>query len=124
VEAEGLGLLPASTTLNREKQTRAVVATTPGGVRFGGYEIHLGDTTLDPCGETVPFARLNDGSTDGICSAGVIGTYLHGAFEHPAVCAELFRIDAPAAVSKADQYQRLGSWFAQHVRHLDELGLP
>ena len=45
--AEGLGLLPASTSLSREKRTQAVRATTPGGVRFGGYEIHLGVTTLD-----------------------------------------------------------------------------
>ena len=123
VEAEGLGLLPAVTTLNREKQTRAVVATTPGGVRFGGYEIHLGDTTLDRGGDAAPFARLDDGSIDGIRNARAIGTYLHGAFEHPAVCAEVFGIDAPSTVSKADQYRRLGSWFAQHVRHPDELGL-
>jgi adenosylcobyric acid synthase len=124
VEAAGLGLLPAVTTLNRQKQTRVVVATTPGGVRFGGYEIHLGDTMLDRGDESVPFAWLSDGSSDGVRNAGTIGTYLHGAFEHPAVCAEVFRIDAPSAVSKAGQYQRLGSWFAQHVRHLDELGLP
>ena len=31
--AEGLGLLPAATELGREKRTRAVSATTPGGVR-------------------------------------------------------------------------------------------
>jgi adenosylcobyric acid synthase len=122
-EAEGLGLVSAVTTLNREKRTRAVVGTTPGGVRFGGYEIHLGDTTLDREDDAAPFARLDDGGTDGVRSAGVIGTYLHGAFEHPAVCAEVFRIDAQPTTSKADQYRRLGAWFAQHVRHLDELGL-
>jgi adenosylcobyric acid synthase len=121
--AQGLGLLPAETTLSGEKQTRAVVATTPAGVRFGGYEIHLGVTTLDRGDDIVPFARLNDGGLDGIRGAGVIGTYLHGALEDPAVCAEVFRIDAPPAASKADHYQRLAAWFAQHVRHVDQLGL-
>jgi len=122
-EAEGLGLLPAATSLTREKRTRAVTATTQGGVRFGGYEIHLGVTTLDRGDGAVPFARLGDGSVDGMRRAGVIGTYLHGALEHPEVCAEVFGIDAPSAMSKAGQYQQLAAWFEQHARHLDQLGL-
>jgi adenosylcobyric acid synthase len=125
-EAAGLGLLPAVTTLNREKQTRAVAATTRGGSAFGGYEIHLGATTFDSGSDFVPFARLSDGSVDGVHGAGLIGTYLHGAFEHPAVCAEVFGVlglGAPSAASKADQYQRLAEWFARHVRHVDQLGL-
>jgi adenosylcobyric acid synthase len=121
--AEGLGLLPAVTSLSREKQTRAVAATTPGGVRFGGYEIHLGVTTLDPSADVTPFARLADGGLDGVRRSGVIGTYLHGAFEHPDVCAEVFGVDAPSATSKAVQYRRLAAWFEQHARHLDQLGL-
>ena len=122
-DAEGLGLVPAVTHLSREKQTRAVTATTPGGVRFGGYEIHLGVTAIDRSDDVVPFARLDDGGVDGVRGAGVVGTYLHGALEHPEVCAELFGVDAPSAASKADQYQRLAAWFAQHVRHIDQLGL-
>jgi adenosylcobyric acid synthase len=122
-EAEGLGLLPAVTYLSREKQTRAVTATTPGGVRFGGYEVHLGVTTLDRSDEVVPFARLPGNSADGVRRAGVIGTYLHGAFENPGVCAEVFGIDAPSAMPKSGQYQRLAAWFEEHARHLDQLGL-
>jgi adenosylcobyric acid synthase len=122
-EAAGLGLLPAVTRLSREKQTRAVAATTPGGVRFGAYEIHLGVTAIDRGAGDEPFARLDDGTVDGVRRAGVIGTYLHGAFEDPDVCAEIFRIDAPVAAAKADHYQRLAAWFAQHARHLDHLGL-
>ena len=122
-EAAGLGLLPASTTLSFEKRTRTVVATTRGGQRFGGYEIHLGVTTFDHSDERVPFAVLEDGTSDGACADGVIGTYLHGAFEHPDVCAEVFGIDAPSAVSKASQYQKLAAWFEQHMRNVDQLGL-
>jgi adenosylcobyric acid synthase len=121
--AEGLGLLPATTWLSHEKQTRTVSATTRGGVRFNGYEIHLGVTTLDPSERFTPFARLDDGALEGVCGAGVIGTYLHGAFEHPDLCAEVFGIEAPPAASKADHYRRLAAWFDQHVRHPDRLGL-
>ena len=121
--AEGLGLLPAVTCLNRDKHTRAVTATTAGGVEFAGYEIHLGVTTLDTPNGYLPFARLQDGRIDGARCAGAIGTYLHGAFEHPDVCAEVFGIEAPKAASKSDQYQRLASWFETHARHLDCLGL-
>jgi adenosylcobyric acid synthase len=123
----GLGLLPAVTCLARHKRTRAVIATTRGGVRFGGYEIHLGETTLDRESQTPPFARIIDGGDadgrDGACCAGIIGTYLHGALEHPEVCAEVFGIAAPEVRSKADHYQRLADWFEQHGRHLDQLGL-
>jgi adenosylcobyric acid synthase len=122
-EATGLGLLPAVTTLSREKRTRTVVATTRRGVSFAGYEIHLGATTLDGASGTTPFAVLDDGSSDGACAAGIIGTYLHGAFESPGVCAEVFGIEAPVASSKASHYERLAAWFEQHGRHLDHLGL-
>jgi adenosylcobyric acid synthase len=121
--AQGLGLLPAVTSLSHEKKTQAVVATTPGGAQFGGYEIHLGVTTLDRRDSFTPFARLDDGGVDGVSGGGVIGTYLHGAFEHPDVCAEVFGIDAPSAASKAVHYERLAAWFDQHVRHHDQLGL-
>ena len=47
--------------------------------------------------EVAPFAVLDDGSRDGARGARVIGTYLHGAFEDAAVCAEVFGVPvAPA----------------------------
>jgi adenosylcobyric acid synthase len=122
-EAEGLGVLPATTVLSREKQTRAVTGTTSGGATFGGYEIHLGVTTLDRRDDFAPFARLEGGGEEGVRVAGVIGTYLHGAFEHPEVCADIFGIDVPSAAAKAVHYERLAEWFRQHARHLDKLGL-
>lgn len=121
-EAEGLGLVGATTELTPVKRTRAVVATTGGGVSFEGYEIHLGITTGDVPAGTRPFAQLADGTSDGVVGTRVVGTYLHGAFEHPAVCAEVFGIDPPAARPKAAQYRQLALWFEQHARHLDELG--
>jgi adenosylcobyric acid synthase len=120
--AEGLGLLPIVTTLTNEKRTRAVSATTRGGVVFGGYEIHMGVTTEEEGQVSAPFATLDDGEQDGACRSGVIGTYLHGAFEHAGVCAEVFGIPMAAAVAKAAEYERLAAWFDQHGRHLDRLG--
>ena len=121
--AEGLGLLPAVTRLTMEKRTEAVTATTPGGRTFGGYEIHIGVTTLDAGGDIAPFARLSGGGVDGVRGAGAIGSYLHGAFEDRDVCAEVFGIDPPPATSKASRYRGMGEWFARHARHLDALGL-
>jgi len=118
----GLGLLPVTTVLRRDKRTRAVTAITDGA-RFGGYEIHLGVTVADPGAKATPFATLEDGSVDGACRDGVIGTYLHGAFESAALCARVFGVEMATPVEKASQYDRLASWFDAHGRQLDRLGL-
>jgi cobyric acid synthase len=117
-----LSLIPACTTLTPEKRTRAVRATTAGGVMFGGYEIHVGVTSTDAASAIVPFAMLDDGTMDGFQRDGVIGTYLHGSFENPDVCSEILGITMPATADKAVHYQQLALWFEQHGRHLDRLG--
>ncbi len=118
--APGLGLIPSTTTLTGEKRTRAVRASLPSGVTFGGYEIHLG-VTDSPAG-ALPFALLEDGTTDGFRGERVIGTYLHGAFESAEVCEEMFGIALPTHVNKAEHYQQLALWFERHGRHLGRLG--
>jgi adenosylcobyric acid synthase len=119
---EGLGLLPVTTTLTRAKRTRTVRATTAGGVTFDAYEIHVGVTAVEGRQATTPFATLDDGQTDGLCGDGVIGTYLHGAFESTDVCAEVFGIDVPVGAARTDHYQRLAAWLEQYGRQLDRLG--
>jgi len=119
--AEGLGLLPAETVLAAEKTIEVRTATTRGGVRFSGYEIHLGITTLDPLVE--PFAQLDDERFDGACMNGVVGTYLHGALESAGVCAELFGVSVQGVMPKQEHYQRLADWFDRHGRGLSQLGL-
>jgi adenosylcobyric acid synthase len=120
--AQGLGLVPASTTLTTEKRTRAVRATTSHGVTFGGYEIHVGFTATDSAVDVPPFATLDDGTTDGFEGDRVVGTYLHGAFESAGVCAEVFGVHVPAPADKAAHYQQLARWFEQHGRQLERLG--
>ena len=119
--ADGLRLLPVETTVTEEKRTRAVAARTARGVEFGGYEIHLGLTTPVGSDALPPFATLEDGLPDGAVAPGVVGTYLHGALEHPGVCAELFGIDAPVVASKAHEYGRLADWFEMNGRNVDSL---
>jgi adenosylcobyric acid synthase len=121
--APGLGLIPADTVLGRDKTTRVVTATTGHGVSFGAYEIHLGETTVDRDARLEPFARLDTGAPDGVRAPNVIGTYLHGALEHPALCAEIFGVPLSALPSAERDYDRLADWFAANARHPESLGL-
>lgn len=117
--APGLGLLPAITMMRTDKRTEVKSATTRGGTRFTGYEIHMGETAFETA---VPqFARFEDGTPDGACLPGVIGTYLHGALENPDVCAEVFGVPMASLVPKREQYDRLADWLEEHGRGLDRL---
>ena len=54
----------------------------------------------------------------------VIGTYLHGAFEHPGVCEAVFGSQAAGSGSKGRSLSTAWSaWFDQHQRHFEELDL-
>jgi len=108
--AEGLRLLPVTSTLLEQKVTQTVSARTRGGHPFQAYEIHMGETTRltsAPC-----FAYL-DGAPEGIEWNRCLGTYLHGAFEDPMVIEEYLGYRAAAGPAKAEVYDRLAEWFAQ-----------
>jgi adenosylcobyric acid synthase len=117
--ASGLGLIPADTRLARDKTTRVVTATTRAGTTFRAYEIHLGLTQVD--GGLEPFARLDTGEADGVHTHGIIGTYLHGALEDPAVCREIFGVDLPQLPPRAEEYRKLAAWLGKDARGLDTL---
>ena len=121
-DVNGLNLLPVSTELTPHKRTTVVSATTPRGVTFGAYEIHLGITDVESP-DLPPFARLADGRAEGVRIDGLIGTYLHGAFENADVCAEVFGVRPRAVASRAENYDRMATWFESHVRHAELLGL-
>jgi len=109
----GLGLLPGRTTLAAEKITRRVHATTPSGVGFEAYEIHLGITTRDV--SMAPFAVLADGTLDGCRSRRVTGTYLHGAIEDPGVLGELLGHPVKATIDRERVFEALADWFDANV---------
>jgi adenosylcobyric acid synthase len=77
---EGLGHLAVDTVLASDKCLGAVNGTTAEGVRFCGYEMHMGVTSGPDCAR--PFAQLANGKADGARSPDgrVIGTYVHGLF--------------------------------------------
>lgn len=90
-EAAGLGLLPVTTVMEKEKRTVQVAARSfasdlwAGNVEVKGYEIHMGRTTR--CDGARPAFHLqNDGRTceDGAVSSRLRawGTYLHGVFDN------------------------------------------
>jgi cobyric acid synthase len=119
--APGLCLIPAETTLVAEKTTAVRTATTASGVSFGGYEIHLGITTLDPGAE--PFAITDDGRPEGVVADRIVGTYLHGALESAEVCADLFGVPLDHVAPRRDAYERLADWLDHNGRGLAQLDL-
>jgi len=96
-EEPGLGLLPVTTILEREKVTRRVTARLlpgpwgDGSGEWEAYEIHTGRTVRE--GNLAPlFSICRRGSepaedTDGVITPDgrVWGTYLHGSLDAPAV---------------------------------------
>jgi adenosylcobyric acid synthase len=90
--SEGLGLLGIETELAREKRLALISgqASLGGGAPFAlrGYEIHMGVSTGAAMDRP---AFVIDGRSEGACSADdqVLGTYLHGVFDHPEAGAAL-----------------------------------
>lgn len=134
-EISGLGLLPVTTVFAPEKHRTRVtgrvchadsILSSCVGAAVEGYEIHMGETTLDAAAN--PFLQLNTGAYDGCSQGNRYGTYLHGFFDS-ASCREAvlgsvaankgLSLHAPAfdlSTHKETQYNLL----AQSIRdHLD-----
>ena len=86
---EGFGLLELETVLEPEKQLRQVAGTMqlPGQqkVSITGYEIHAGITS----GKALASTLIDLGNhQDGVMSADgqIMGSYLHGIFDHSEAC--------------------------------------
>lgn len=128
----GLGLLDIDTVLSGHKQLRRVegvlnlseqIAPSP----VEGYEIHCGESVGE--GLVRPMVTLSDGRADGAVSSDgqVMGTYLHGLFEHPEGCAALLRWAGLTAPDQLDisaiREQQLDRLAATLEKHLDLSGL-
>jgi adenosylcobyric acid synthase len=122
--APGLGLLPLVTAFDADKTVRRTQArfgsltgrwAALSGVSAGGYEIHHGQTAQHPamaakgdiaC-EVIPGLAWQNGGGN------VLGCYLHGLFEDPAVLRALFGIAAPTLETVFDG---LADFLATHTQ--------
>lgn len=103
----GLGLLPLHTRFDADKhlartQARFGTLARPwaplSGLTVEGYEIRLGRSAVQGEGGALQ-AALHGGdsaATIGWCGANLLGLYLHGLFENPAVVQALFGVRPPA----------------------------
>jgi adenosylcobyric acid synthase len=117
----GLGLLPVKTIMEPEKTTQVRLAQTAAGTRFQAYEIHMGRT--EHLESVPPFAILEDGASEGMRTETVMGTYLHGALETPALVDELFGFTPGVQTTKTQNYDALADWLEtfSHRQVLEEL---
>lgn len=113
-EISGLGILPISTILEREKTTRQTTfqyKNTEGVCK--GYEIHMGRTVVLEANK--PLNTLDDGTTEGYqLHTGCWGSYMHGILDNAQVIEDLlapFSCEKKQSISyqefKEQQYDKL-----------------
>jgi adenosylcobyric acid synthase len=110
----GLGLLPLTTRMVKGKQLRnvsGVVAAT--GATVTGYEIHNG--VSEGAALRSPLFTIDNRPEGAMSDDGqIIGTYLHGLFDHPDACQALLKVLGLTDGEQSD-YQ------AHRERELDRL---
>ena len=129
----GLGLLPVSTRLKKEKITRQVTFKMATGHSDScddacrGYEIHMGETTIIPDAKAKPFTHIIDGvhaSESGCIDNHCFGTYIHGILDNAPVIDFLLKPFIEKASSRTvfdyiafieEQYDKLAAHIRQHV---------
>lgn len=126
---QGLGLLPGETVLKAPKTT-TLTAFTWDGIQGRGYEIHMGQTDIAQGGPLLCIRRRNQETCDDMdgcmgLDGRVLGTYLHGLFDTPAITRHWLR---HIGLSSIDVQQEHGSasrdaaydLLAEHaIRHID-----
>ena len=121
--APGLGLLPLVTAFDAEKTVRRTTAAfgdltgawqALSGVTTAGYEIHHGQTAQHPAmAAKGDIAReVMPGLAWQSAAGNVLGCYLHGLFEDPAVLRALFGARVPTLDTVFDG---LADFLEQHV---------
>jgi adenosylcobyric acid synthase len=136
-EIAGLGLLPVTTRIEKEKitcRTTAVVTADrgllkgAGGLSINGYEIHMGKTSIH--GQSFSVLNSRDGKTvsrpEGSVAANgwILGTYLHDLFKNDSLRKHMVQNSAekkgvvipkgPRA-SPEYEYDRLANAVREHI---------
>lgn len=120
----GLGLLPTTTRMTKEKVTHQCSFTiAPSATTMHGYEIHMGETVPADGAAPSPLASIDGGKADGyIADERCMGTYIHGILDNADFIDRIIKPyvkeadakDSPFDYKayKEEQYDRL----ADHVR--------
>jgi adenosylcobyric acid synthase len=90
-ETQALGLLNVHTELTQTKRLTHVTGRCAfANAAVSGYEIHMGESRIE-AGDNPAF-HIDDKS-EGLRSEDdkILGTYLHGVFDHPEACAALLQ---------------------------------
>lgn len=138
---KGMGLLPMETVFEKEKTRTRVsgsiqeihgVLNSLSGVKFEGYEIHMGATKLKDGGSHLSqisdSVKHTENKPDGAYKDNVYGTYVHGFFDKEEVAKEVVRslgrmkgIDTEEITGvdfqefKETQYDILAAGLRQHL---------
>ncbi|WP_349317708.1 cobyric acid synthase [Chitinophaga sp. MM2321] len=119
----GLGILPVTTVLTKEKVTQQRSFHYRNGEKLcEGYEIHMGDTVSE---HPSPLNHLHNGMPDGYFLSGKCwGTYLHGILDNDVVINDLLTQCGKVMAVKDFDYRRFKDQqydkLAAHIReHLD-----
>ena len=117
----GLGLLPVTTRLSKEKTTRQTSFRLDGDF-MEGYEIHNGMTIPTEKAPDSPLFMKEDGTTDGYkVNERCMGTYIHGSLDNTQFIDYLLKPFTDKLIAaksfdykkfKEEQYDKL----AEHVR--------
>ncbi len=128
-QTRGLGFLPVHTLLKAPKTT-TLSEFDWDGTLGSGYEIHMGVTTLLGGSSLIRIFSRNQEGCDGVdgCLSEdglVAGTYVHGFFDHPAVCSKWLKMvglknigpgdGQTMATRKEKDYGLLKTHFEAHV---------
>lgn len=142
-EIRGIGLLPMTTTFEKEKtRTRVEGEIVPllgefselSGAKVEGYEIHMGVSSfLEDIAHAINLKNINSSlpderKEDGICKDNVFGTYLHGFFDTDSIREQIKRLlykrkglslENTKSVSyqeyKETQYDKMAQIIREHV---------
>lgn len=143
---QGLGLLPMQTRLMHEKQLMQVSgrcafpAASNGQVedqaaaQVSGYEIHMGQSSGPALQQPAFYLRTEAGQgaerAEGAVSAdnNILGSYMHGLFDHPDACAALLAWAGLQTETRVDlgqlrehSIQRIADASADILRNLEKL---
>ncbi len=122
-DSDGLGLLDITTELTNEKRLQQVSGTctfaADPAAKVEGYEIHMGLTYASS--DTLP-AFMIAGEEEGTRSPDdlLLGSYLHGLFDHPEACAALLEW----AGLKTEQRVDLASLREQSLNRVADACVP